>query len=399
MRLSTLLLSSAALVASGTVGFAADLPSKKAAPVEYVRVCPAFGAGFFYIPGSDTCIKVGGRVRAEYNYIQRFSRDVPVTSTRARGYLTLDSNTATEYGALRATTRVFVTKDSGSGASVTLDWAYIQFANITAGRLGASIFDFAPFGGLSYAGGGVSGRGSDYGSINALAYSLPLGSGITATLSLEDGTERRVAIGNGTYGGHVLPDVVGRLEYSGSWGIAALTGAAHQIRPVLATTDTEYGFAVQGGLKINLPMIAAGDALFLQAAYADGASSYTGWTNTTSSGVNGTVGFNANDATVVGTQLKTTKSWAVTGGLLHYWTPTVRQAVFGSYGGYNAFGITSDYKAVGVGSNLIWSPVKGMDIGAEVTYTAFTDTPVGVGVGPGASKDVWFGRLRFQRDF
>ena len=47
---------------------AADLPSRKAAPVAYVKICDAYGAGYFYIPGTDTCLKVGGRVRFEYAY-------------------------------------------------------------------------------------------------------------------------------------------------------------------------------------------------------------------------------------------------------------------------------------------------------------------------------------------
>jgi hypothetical protein len=38
---------------------AADLPVRKAAPVNYVRICDAY-AGFFYIPDTDTCLKVGG---------------------------------------------------------------------------------------------------------------------------------------------------------------------------------------------------------------------------------------------------------------------------------------------------------------------------------------------------
>ena len=78
MRLQSIFLSSAALLASATVGFAADLPTKKAAPVEYVRVCSAFGAGFFYIPGSDTCLKVSGRVRADYIYGEPFTRDAAI---------------------------------------------------------------------------------------------------------------------------------------------------------------------------------------------------------------------------------------------------------------------------------------------------------------------------------
>ena len=60
----SLLLGSAAGIAAVAGAQAADLPSRKAAPVEYVRVCSAYGAGFFFIPGTDTCLRVGGRVRA-----------------------------------------------------------------------------------------------------------------------------------------------------------------------------------------------------------------------------------------------------------------------------------------------------------------------------------------------
>ncbi len=59
----------------------ADLPVKKAIPIEYVRVCTAYGAGFFYIPGTDTCLRVSGRARAEYGYIGSDSRNVPAAAT------------------------------------------------------------------------------------------------------------------------------------------------------------------------------------------------------------------------------------------------------------------------------------------------------------------------------
>ena len=59
-------LGSAAAILSVAAAQAADLPSRKSAPVEYVRVCSAYGAGFFFIPGTDTCLKIGGRVRADY---------------------------------------------------------------------------------------------------------------------------------------------------------------------------------------------------------------------------------------------------------------------------------------------------------------------------------------------
>ena len=44
------------------------------AAVEYVKICSLYGAGFFYIPGTDTCIRVGGRAAYEFNYAQPFAR-------------------------------------------------------------------------------------------------------------------------------------------------------------------------------------------------------------------------------------------------------------------------------------------------------------------------------------
>ncbi|MBB4015640.1 hypothetical protein GGR16_000646 [Chelatococcus caeni] len=75
---SQLLLGGVAGLALAGGAKAADLPMTKAAPVEYVRICSVHGAGFFYIPGSDTCIKIGGRVRAEYRYLE------PLWTRRAR---------------------------------------------------------------------------------------------------------------------------------------------------------------------------------------------------------------------------------------------------------------------------------------------------------------------------
>ena len=60
----SLLLGSAAGVVAVTAGQAADLPVK-AKPVEYVKVCSLYGAGFYYMPGTDMCIKIGGWVREE----------------------------------------------------------------------------------------------------------------------------------------------------------------------------------------------------------------------------------------------------------------------------------------------------------------------------------------------
>ncbi len=415
MRFQTLLLSSIASVAAVGVAYAADLPSKKSAPVAYVRTCSIGEVTGFVIPGSDTCLRVGGRIRAEYFYNQPFARSDNTTSTRARAYLTLDAITNSEWGPVRATTRLYATRDSGSSASPTVDWAYIQFNGVTAGRLPVSFFEFAPFGGVSFVGGDTLGRGSDYGSINALAYSFTAGN-LTATLALEDGTERRGGLQrmNGvtldgtapTYGGHVMPDIVGRLDYTDAWGQVALSGAVHQSRVgagstasnVFGTTlgDTAYGYAVQAGVKVNLPMLAPGDALFLQAAYADGANSYTGW-----SGGAGTVSPTFADVIYdAAGNAKTSTSWSLTGGVLHYWTPSVRQGVFGAWGKIDQYGTRYDAAALSAGTNVIWSPVKNLDIGAEIVYSRLTSVPKAqLPLAAADERDNWSGRLRFERDF
>ena len=61
----SLLLGSAATVAAVVGAQAADLPVK-AKPVEYVRVCSTYGAGFFYIPGTESCIRIGGYMRSQW---------------------------------------------------------------------------------------------------------------------------------------------------------------------------------------------------------------------------------------------------------------------------------------------------------------------------------------------
>jgi len=109
----SLLLGSAAGLLAMSGAQAADLPVKAKA-VEYVRICSLYGAGFFYIPGTDTCIKLGGYVRIDttFNggtYGQPFysgdagqqNRFRDYFNSRSRMALTVDTRTATEYGVVR----------------------------------------------------------------------------------------------------------------------------------------------------------------------------------------------------------------------------------------------------------------------------------------------------------
>ena len=68
MNIKSLLLGSAAALAAVSGAQAADaIIAAEPEPMEYVRVCDAFGTGYFYIPGTETCLKVGGYVRFQVN--------------------------------------------------------------------------------------------------------------------------------------------------------------------------------------------------------------------------------------------------------------------------------------------------------------------------------------------
>ncbi len=63
----SLLLGTAAGLVAVAGAQAADMPVK-AKPVQYVKICTLYGSGYYYIPGSDICIKIGGYVRADYGW-------------------------------------------------------------------------------------------------------------------------------------------------------------------------------------------------------------------------------------------------------------------------------------------------------------------------------------------
>src|SRR6195256_873585 len=109
----SLILGSAAGLLAMSGAQAADLPLKAKA-VEYVRICSLYGAGFFYIPGTDTCIKLGGYVRIDSTFnggiygqpawsgdLGQGNRYMDNFVSRSRMAITVDTRTATEYGVVR----------------------------------------------------------------------------------------------------------------------------------------------------------------------------------------------------------------------------------------------------------------------------------------------------------
>jgi len=75
----SLILGSAAGLLAMSGAQAADLPVKAKA-VEYVRICSLYGAGFYYIPGTDTCIKLGGYLRVDTTFNASSTQGAPAWS-------------------------------------------------------------------------------------------------------------------------------------------------------------------------------------------------------------------------------------------------------------------------------------------------------------------------------
>ncbi|MDO9413215.1 MAG: porin, partial [Pseudolabrys sp.] len=173
-----------------------------------MKICSLYGAGFYYIPGTDTCIKVGGFVRAEVNFnaggsfAPQFVSTDPRTynsqSWRSRAGITADARSQTEYGTLRGYVYIAATSDNSRGAgyaaSATPNGAdaytrlyapvgFIQFAGFTAGKTG-SFFDFdgQPYSNQS----NVWSSNNGGNGVDLFAYTAQLGNGLSASIAAEN---------------------------------------------------------------------------------------------------------------------------------------------------------------------------------------------------------------------
>ncbi len=136
MNIKSLLIGSAAALAAVSGAQAADaIVAAEPEPLEYVRVCDAFGTGFFYIPGTETCLKFGGYVRFQTN----IGRDESGTSdwdSFTRAQFEVDTRTDTELGALRGFIGFRGNADNGSSSSssVFVDQAFIELGGLKVGK-------------------------------------------------------------------------------------------------------------------------------------------------------------------------------------------------------------------------------------------------------------------------
>ena len=132
MNIKSLLLGSAAALAAVSGAHAADaIVAAEPEAMEYVRVCDAFGTGYFYIPGTETCLKIGGYVRTQIEYKKDYTLAGADWDPLTRGYLTFEAKSDTEFGALTG----FINLETNDDGRTHLDGAWINIAGFDVGYL------------------------------------------------------------------------------------------------------------------------------------------------------------------------------------------------------------------------------------------------------------------------
>ncbi|MEH2518511.1 hypothetical protein V1279_004084 [Bradyrhizobium sp. AZCC 1610] len=324
-----LILGSAAGLIAVSGAQAADLPVKAKA-VEYVKICSLYGAGFYYIPGTDTCIKLGGYLRVDTTFnggifdqpawngnLGQQNRVRDYYAARSRLALSVDTRTATEYGVVRTFGQANFNLNSSTGEgpgvagtqTLGVDLVFIQFAGFTFGK-SASAYA-SPWHG--YPGNNSSfllGGHDDVVGTNNIQYTAQFGNGVSATIGLDDPYYGRTvngyinpvgafalssttglvtgptiggavgasgALTNG-YAGARSPDIVGNIRVDQAWGLFQLSGALHEVNGTYYTPtnetsghpDSKWGGSVMAALQIkNLPT-GPGDDIKVDVSYAVG---------------------------------------------------------------------------------------------------------------------------------
>jgi Porin subfamily len=195
----SLLLGSAAGVVAVTGAQAADLPVK-AKPVEYVKICSLYGDGFFYVPGTDICIRLGTNVQADMYWNATggghtlydaaggaADRSVSQLASKARGDFAVDTRTQTQYGTLRS--YLVYRMDNVDQGTVTPNLVrnFVQWAGFTFGHTRSfsdPIGTFNEFKALFQEGALSHATGAN--GTNQIAYSWELGNGMVIVAGADE---------------------------------------------------------------------------------------------------------------------------------------------------------------------------------------------------------------------
>ena len=354
MNIKSLLLGSAAALAVVSGAHAADaIVAAEPEPLEYVRICDAFGKGYFFIPGTDTCIKIGGRVRTEGTWYNSYATSEAAshvgTKWHTRAEISVDTATDSEYGPLKTDTVIRYDDTEGTNTNKLL-WANISLGGFLVGKYDSQYSVW-----MGYAGDVINDDVIEYGiastdELNQLTYTYDSGVGFTGVISLEDSKSGSGVVGpNGEDAAdHYAPDVVAGLGYKvGNFGFKVVGGYDSIVEEgaIKARLDAKFGGVtafVMGGWNTD------GDKLN---KYAPAGGGGIGWGD-----------------------------WAVWGGVGVPFNDKLKWNVQVAY---------DDLKTFSATTNLKFNPVKDLLVEPEITYTNYD----------AKNYDVWSGVLRFQRVF
>lgn len=396
MNIKRLVLGTAAGALAVTGAQAADLPVV-VEPVEYVRICDAFGTGFYYIPGTETCLRVAGRIRADYQFFGDLNDEDDADSVellsnrgyddegdlgfrfRARAYIYMDSRTSTELGLVRTFTELQVQSQNGTSFSaVDVERAFIQFGGLTFGNT-RSFYDFADgyYGNFFF----FVPEVSDEHTMVA-AYTAAFGNGFSASISLEEHSRRHDRdLNDQGVGGFPegltrtdwVPDLIGNVRIDQGWGSAQVMGALSWISGSNTGLDpdgdfddeeSELGFAVGAGVNVNLPF-GNDTTIGIQGTYGHGMISY----------VTNEAGFGQSnvDGVFVNNDLELTDAFSVHGGVATSFTPSISTSLGAGYAYVDVDDDdirSGDYSSLTIDGIVAYEVVQGMEfsIGAQYKY-------------------------------
>ncbi len=408
MKIKSLLIGSAAALVAATGAKAADaVVIAEPEPVEYVRVCDAYGAGFFYIPGTETCLRISGYVwfqmwtSGDQNsaapgdttafYAGTSSAGNSALRTAARGRVNFDARSDTEWGTLRSYIRLqgnwsaiapvgavgATSGIRGADGPAIVDHAYIELGGL---RMGYTESAWA-----QTQGGGVSNWGAHswggmyygYQQRNLVAYTFQGGNGFFGTLSLED---------DGTAGDEFVPDVVVKIGVNQGWGGVWAKIGYDEERLAFASPAPSVlagdGWGAAIGAQINVPN-SPGSSLRIIGYYADSSNAY----NVGGPGIVGVA------AAIGGYE------YSILASYRHAFSSTLSASVAFQYfnDSYLAgTSINSGFDAWGAELSVVWFPVTNFEIRAEIHYDDVGSSSILPGVNP---DGVASGFLRFTRYF
>ncbi|MBW8283266.1 MAG: porin [Rhizobium sp.] len=352
MNIKSLILGSAAALAVVSGAQAADaIVAAEPEPMEYVRVCDAFGTGYFYIPGTETCLQIGGYVRAELGWasFDRVRADDFDWNARTRGYLSIAAKNDSEIGTIGSFIAFQGWGDSDYvNGLVEVDEAYITAAGFKVGYM------------YNYWDAGLSGETDNLGSnrINSIGYEYAsdaftvgvfvdeLTTNYAGNTQLSDASPLRA------FGNYAGADNIGiEAQVSGSFGPAtvALLGG--------------YDFDDENGaVRLMATADLGPGTLGVAGVYSSGANAY----------------YDLAEWTVAAEYaIKVTEKLKLTPGAQYWWNyGLVTRDSFDNADAWKA-GLTVDYAIA-----------EGLSSKVSVQYTDADGEP-----------DVWSGFFRVQRSF